>query len=157
MIDPHVDTYYRDELVQLYLYMSTHTDLCVCIYIHVHTYVCRTYMYVHAYTHMHVYIIYMYTCIRVRTYVCIRYLCGSLRPTGKDFRNSWGRLLKVCGGPVAVWYMGGCQNYGPLLGSLNTRGRTILRTQKGTIVLTTTHIPIHTYTASFIEEGTAHG
>ena len=36
--------------------------------------------------------------------------------------------------------LGGCQNYGPLLGPLNTRCRIILRTQKGTIVLTTTHI-----------------
>ena len=39
--------------------------------------------------------------------------------------------------------MGGCQNYGPLLGPLNTRCRIILRTQKGTIILTTTHIFSH--------------
>ena len=37
-------------------------------------------------------------------------------------------------------HMGGCQNYGPLLGPLNTKCRIIKRTQKGTIVLTTTHI-----------------
>ena len=37
-------------------------------------------------------------------------------------------------------YMGGCQNYGPFLGTLNNRCRNILRTQKGTIILTTTHI-----------------
>ena len=36
--------------------------------------------------------------------------------------------------------MGSCQNYGPLLGPLNTRCRSILRTQKGTIILTTIHI-----------------
>ena len=36
--------------------------------------------------------------------------------------------------------MGGCQNYGPLLGTLNIRCRTIIGTQKGTIVLTTTHM-----------------
>ena len=36
-------------------------------------------------------------------------------------------------------YMGGCQNYGPLLGLLKTRCRIILRTQKGTILLTTTY------------------
>ena len=36
--------------------------------------------------------------------------------------------------------MGGCQNYGPLLGPMNTRCRIILRTQKGTRILTTTHI-----------------
>ena len=37
--------------------------------------------------------------------------------------------------------MGGCQNYGPLLGPLNTRCRIILRTQQGTIILKTT--PMH--------------
>ena len=35
--------------------------------------------------------------------------------------------------------MGGCQNYGPFLGTLNIRCRTIIGTQKGTIILTTTH------------------
>ena len=37
--------------------------------------------------------------------------------------------------------MGGCQNCGPLLGPLNTGCRIILRTQKGSMILTTTHIP----------------
>ena len=41
-------------------------------------------------------------------------------------------------------YMGGCQNYGPFLGTLNMRCRTVLGTQKGTITLTTTHIKTHT-------------
>ena len=36
--------------------------------------------------------------------------------------------------------MGGCQNYSPFLGTLNITCRPILGTQKGTIVLTTTHI-----------------
>ena len=36
--------------------------------------------------------------------------------------------------------VGGCQNYGALLGPLNTRCRTMLRIQKGTIILTTTHV-----------------
>ena len=36
--------------------------------------------------------------------------------------------------------MGGCQNYGPFLGTLNIRCRIILGTQKGTIILTTTQI-----------------
>ena len=35
--------------------------------------------------------------------------------------------------------MGGCQNYGPFLGNLNIRGRIIIGTQKGTIILTATH------------------
>ena len=37
-------------------------------------------------------------------------------------------------------YLGGCQNYGPFLGTLNIRCRIIIGTQKGTIILTTTHI-----------------
>ena len=37
-------------------------------------------------------------------------------------------------------HMGSCQNYGPFLGTLNIRFRTILRTQKGTLILTTTHM-----------------
>ena len=36
--------------------------------------------------------------------------------------------------------MGSCPNYGPFLGTLNNRCRIILRTQKGTIILTTTHV-----------------
>ena len=42
--------------------------------------------------------------------------------------------------------MGGCQNYGPFLGTLNTRCRTILGTQKGTLILTTT-----TYRQTYID------
>ena len=34
--------------------------------------------------------------------------------------------------------LGSCQNHGPFLGTLNIRCRIILRTQKGTIILTTT-------------------
>ena len=36
--------------------------------------------------------------------------------------------------------MGSCQNYGPFLGTLNSRCRIIVGTQKGTILLTTTHV-----------------
>ena len=36
--------------------------------------------------------------------------------------------------------MGGCQNYGPFLGTLNIRCRIMIGTQKGTIILTTTHM-----------------
>ena len=38
-------------------------------------------------------------------------------------------------------YMGGCQNYSSFLGTLNIRCRIITGTQRGTIILTTTHIP----------------
>ena len=36
--------------------------------------------------------------------------------------------------------MGGCQNYGPFLGTLNIRCRIIIRTQKGTLILIPTHM-----------------
>ena len=41
--------------------------------------------------------------------------------------------------------MGGCQNYGPFLGTLNIRCRIIIWIQKGTIILTTTYIYIYRY------------
>ena len=37
-------------------------------------------------------------------------------------------------------YMGGCQNYGPFLGPYYNTAPNIYGTQKGTIILTTTHI-----------------
>ena len=40
--------------------------------------------------------------------------------------------------------MGGCRNYGPFSGTLNIRCHMIIGIQKGTIILTTTHILIHT-------------
>ena len=43
-----------------------------------------------------------------------------------------------CAGLLAG-YMGGCQNYGPFLGTLNIRCRILTRIQKGTTFLTTTH------------------
>ena len=39
-------------------------------------------------------------------------------------------------------HLGSCQNYGPFLGTLNIRCRVIIRTQQGTIILTTTHLAI---------------
>ena len=44
--------------------------------------------------------------------------------------------------PEALWkvYIGGCQNYGPFSGTLNIGCRIIPGIQKGTIILTTTHI-----------------
>ena len=46
---------------------------------------------------------------------------------------------KICCGP-AGGHVGGCQNYGPLLNPLDTRCRMILRTPKGTRILTTTQV-----------------
>ena len=65
------------------------------------------------------------------------FLHTSLSPSHVEVeREEWQKLLH----PL-LSYMGGCQNYGPLLGTLNTRGRIIIiGIQKGTIILTTTHI-----------------
>ena len=43
---------------------------------------------------------------------------------------------------VSQSYMGGCQHYGPLSGSLNIRCRVIVGIQKGTIILTTCHLQL---------------
>ena len=49
-------------------------------------------------------------------------------------------------GRSIVWFslltldMGSCQKYGPFLGTLNIRCRITIGIQKGTIILTTTHI-----------------
>ena len=60
----------------------------------------------------------------------------SLLLTRKGSKGSFGVLFGSS--------MGGCQNSGPFLGALNIRCRTIMGTQKGTIILTTTHIRILT-------------
>ena len=41
--------------------------------------------------------------------------------------------------------MGGCQNYGPFLGTLSIRRRIRIGTQKGTIILTTTQMKLPCY------------
>ena len=58
------------------------------------------------------------------------------RPTDHGKRDLQPPYIPVrLKGPI-----GGCQNYGPLFGPLNTRCRNILSTEKGTISLTTTHM-----------------
>ena len=42
--------------------------------------------------------------------------------------------------PRAIKQMGGCQNDGPFLGTLNIRCRITIGIQKGTIILTTTQM-----------------
>ena len=65
---------------------------------------------------------------------------SSLLTEGHISRNSRTKL--VSNGFWSIYHMGGCQNYGPLLGPLNTRSHIMQRTQIGTIILTTTHIEI---------------
>ena len=49
-------------------------------------------------------------------------------------------LSKLLKGGYIGEYLGGCQNYGPFLVTLNTRCSIVIGTQKGTIILSTTHI-----------------
>ena len=76
----------------------------------------------------------------------------------KDSRGSVPADISLAAPRSPFGHRGGCQNYGPLLGPLNTgpllgplntgpllgplntRCRIILRTHKGTIILTTTHM-----------------
>ena len=50
------------------------------------------------------------------------------------------RLCRFSSSRSSGRHMGGCQNYGPFLGTLNNRCRIIIGTQRGTLILTTTHI-----------------
>ena len=44
--------------------------------------------------------------------------------------------------PTIVGFMGGCQNYDPFLDPYYNTAPNIQDTQKGTIILTTTHMPV---------------
>ena len=44
--------------------------------------------------------------------------------------------------PKGICYIGGRQNVGPFVGTLKIKCRIIIRTQEGTIILTTTHMVI---------------
>ena len=68
-------------------------------------------------------------------------LGGQCRFKGKHFHGTASQVAWLWGWGTPVNLqpkMGSCQNYGPFLGTLNNRCRTILGTQKGTIILTTT-------------------
>ena len=49
-------------------------------------------------------------------------------------------MLLISVGWQMFCHLGSCQNYGPFLGTLNIRCRIIIRTQKGTLFLTTTDL-----------------
>ena len=100
-----------------------------CAYVHfLHIYICMCNTCISIYIYVDIYVRYIYICIKIHTYVYIYiYLYTHIdidRAVDKD--------------------MGSCQNRGPLLGTLNTRCRSILGTQKGTLILTTAHIDIAT-------------
>ena len=60
----------------------------------------------------------------------------------RSFSQQWSWDKEISARTVFLLYMGGCQNYGPFLGTLNIRCRIIIGTQKKTIILTTTHIAL---------------
>ena len=89
--------------------------------------------------------------------------CGAINTIWIPFGSLWGgveglpfsgiqgygvecRIFRACISPrtsgALVYFMGGCQNCGPFLGTLNIRCRIIIGTQKGTIILTTTHMAV---------------
>ena len=73
-------------------------------------------------------------------YRWIKALCCSNKPIGtapsSRLTSEGDSILERAGKN----HMCGCQSYGPFLGTLNIRGHIIIGTQKGTIILTTTHI-----------------
>ena len=81
-------------------------------------------------------------------------LGGSLQLRKKPVRASVRPLVhnKVAHlrPPAEDTQMGGCQNYGPLLGTLNIRCRIRIGIQKGTIILTTTHIRFPKISCTFL-------
>ena len=54
------------------------------------------------------------------------------------FSGNMGRHWELAWG-LGV-YLGGCQNYGSFLGTLNIRCHIIIGTERGTLILTTTHL-----------------
>ena len=64
---------------------------------------------------------------------------GSVELQGKELPDMRCRGLNSRN-RVFYDHMGGCQHCGPFLGTLNIRCRIRIGTQKGTIILTTTHI-----------------
>ena len=72
-------------------------------------------------------------------------IIGYLDPQGElyNFILSADLQALLVGDPFTCTvgvYVGGCQDYGPFLDTLNVRGRIIVGIQKGTIILTTTHV-----------------
>ena len=68
-----------------------------------------------------------------------------------DLEGQWDFVSRLGAARVSISFRGGIrvvrQNDGPFLGTLNIRCRIIIGTQKGTIILTTTHM--YTYSVQF--------
>ena len=86
-------------------------------------------------------------CLKVAPMSVQVLLTGFSATNGTDFENSEIASPVQAHPPqtqsvhVGMWYMGGCQNYGPFWGLLIVRHLVFWGTQRGTIILTTTHIP----------------
>ena len=74
-------------------------------------------------------------------FFCEGSLNEELHGSAELMQISWAVPVR---GPVGLLrsprHLGCCQNYGPFLGTPNIRCRIIIGTQKGTIILTTTHL-----------------
>ena len=52
-----------------------------------------------------------------------------------------------------MYHAGSSQNYGPFWGTLNNRCRIMIRIQKGTLILTTTHVEFRSSGSEFTVAG----
>ena len=69
-----------------------------------------------------------------------KWTCNVIFP--EDILSAMGKWIfrMAALGGQGIWYMGGCQNYVPFLGTLFVRCRITIGIQKGTIILTTAHM-----------------
>ena len=59
-----------------------------------------------------------------------------------ELRTPYWRRVKTHVNATSSKHVGGCPNYGPFLGLWCNTAPSIQGTQKGTITLTTTHVPV---------------
>ena len=112
----------------MHAYTHAHMHTCLSAYISASVHiVIHTYTHIHIHVHVHVHL-HVHVHIHIHTHTHIH-----------ADTDTYTHI-----------HMGSCQNYGPFLGTLNIRCRTILRTQRGTIILTTTHISIHMYIRTYV-------
>ena len=110
-----------------------HSNICIYIYIYVYKYVC---IYLQYNTTIYIYV------YRITSgpfvFILISILLNDSIPYSIPLCCILLHYTRGLG--FRVLHMGGCQNYAPFWGTLNNRCRIIIRTQQGTIILTTTHM-----------------
>ena len=125
---------YRRILIYLYIYICIYVHIYICIYV----YLCTQYTHTCACLNAYDVCMCTFTCRFLCVYAYIRHACGVI--LGWIISRSPGDAGNGSPATAPMLHMGGCQNYGPLWGPLNTKCRIVFRIQKGTIILTTTHI-----------------